>query len=95
MNSSESSRQAWDDEGDSEFMRITASLFSLSFRYGASGLVTSYDLDDALTATASSPVQTAPAARGGADRKTRRSWIHATPADRTDRHSPITTRSSR
>jgi hypothetical protein len=39
-------------------------------------MLTSYDPDDALTANASSTVQTAPAARGGADRETRRSWIH-------------------
>jgi hypothetical protein len=93
MNRSESSQQAWDDESDSEFMLINASLFSRSFRYGTRGLVTSYDPDDALTATASSPV----ADRTGRPRRRRPQNPalldprHARP----DRHGPITTRSSR
>jgi hypothetical protein len=77
MNNSVSSPQAWDDECDSGFMRITAPpVIPRRSATGASVMLTSYDPDDALTANARSTVQTAPAARGGADRETRRSWIH-------------------
>ena len=34
---------SWDDDRDSAFFRITASLFSTEFMYGASVLLASYD----------------------------------------------------
>jgi hypothetical protein len=46
MNSTESIPQVWDDERDGQFFRITASIFSTSFCYGASVLLASYDTDD-------------------------------------------------
>ena len=51
MNSIESIPQVWDDERDGQFFRITASIFSTSFCYGASVLLASYDTDDELFAT--------------------------------------------
>ena len=46
MNSNESIPQVWDDERDGQFFRITASIFSTSYCYGASVLLASYDTDD-------------------------------------------------
>jgi hypothetical protein len=60
MNSTESIPQVWDDERDSQFFRITASLFTPTYCYGASVLLASYDPEDAFTAAADTPAQTAP-----------------------------------
>ena len=40
----------WDDERDNAFFRITASVFSCEFTYGAGALLASYD-DDLSTDT--------------------------------------------
>lgn len=50
MNSTESIPQVWDDERDGQFFRITASIFTSSFCYGAGVLLASYDTDDLATA---------------------------------------------
>ena len=50
MNSTESIPQVWDDERDGQFFRITASIFSTSYCYGASVLLASYDTDDLVDA---------------------------------------------
>ena len=60
MNSTESIPQVWDDERDGQFFRITASLFTPSYCYGASVLLASYDSEDPYTVTADTPAQTAP-----------------------------------
>jgi hypothetical protein len=50
MNSIESIPQVWDDDHDSRFFRITASIFSTSYCSGAGVLLASYDTDDDLFA---------------------------------------------
>ena len=49
MNNTENIPQEWNDERDSQFFRITASLFPPAYCFGASVLLASYDLDDAFT----------------------------------------------
>jgi len=61
MNSTESIPQVWDDERDSQFFRITASLFTPSYCYGASTLLASYDADDEFTTYAATAADDAPA----------------------------------
>ena len=47
----------WDDDRDNAFFRITASLFSCEFTYGAGVLLASYDDDfDTTALTATEPV---------------------------------------
>jgi hypothetical protein len=46
MNTPESIPQVWDDERDCLFFRLTVSLFSSEFCYGASVLLASYDADE-------------------------------------------------
>jgi hypothetical protein len=46
MNSIENIPQVWDDERDGRFFRITTSVFSPSFCYGAGALLASYDPED-------------------------------------------------
>jgi hypothetical protein len=50
MNSTESIPQVRDDDRDGQFFRLTSSVFSTSFCYGASVLLASYDTDDLVAA---------------------------------------------
>jgi hypothetical protein len=92
MSSTESIPQEWDDARDNEFFRMTARLFSPSYCCGASALLTSYDPDDAFTATAPAPTGPATAARTG---NTRPSGSTTTTADGSGRHSSTPTRNSK
>jgi hypothetical protein len=79
MNSTESIPQVWDDERDGQFFRITASIFSTSYCYGASVLLASYDTDDVVAdfETASYDVEPAQAPTATA--------TSSTPVDHTTR----------
>jgi hypothetical protein len=46
MNTAENIPQVWDDERDCPFFRLTGSLFSSEFCYGAGVLLASYDAED-------------------------------------------------
>lgn len=58
----ESIPTTWDDERDTAFFRITASLFPCEFTYGAGVLLASYDDEPETTLSATTATPTASSA---------------------------------
>jgi hypothetical protein len=60
MTRPESVPQIWDDQRDNDFFRLTASLFSPDFVYGAGVLLAANDVLDELAAVAPADVASLP-----------------------------------